>query len=1394
MVLLLIALLAALVLSFFAAVRVETVSSASYSERTKAQMFADSAKNLAIGQIQKGTEGVDGGKVLAWASQPGMIRTWDQRGSPVKAYKLYSSDEMIVDGGYKSQEDIAKDVPNDWKTRPEEFVDLNSPVLAEDTKGPITKDGGKYTARFPIISGNNLKPATAAAAKAGSKTYDPVKANIEGFWVEGQPDVSDGQIGPDNNPIPMPVRWLYMLQDGKIAAAGSTGSVQGASKTNPIVARVAFWTDDETTKVNINTASEGVFWDRPYNGSLSERNFGNNIPGQNEFASFPGHPATTSLSTVLGSILPVKDNIASVIDYNRELLPYYDLVPRVAGGGSRGGLYRAKGVADVVKYDADRLYSSVDEFIFKAKDRGLNNNVISNDFLNQARFFLTAHSRGPEVNMFNLPRISLWPLDPNVQNSKDKLISYCSTINGKPFYFSRTVVKGSAPSATEFLNTSQSSFIDWDKYPRNKVLYNYLQKLTDANIPGLGGSLAEKYSGNLRNQILTEMVDLLRSGVNTVSSELDPVYNYAPPRGVVGQGQVVPLRLSNSGAGGTDTQGFGRFMTISEASLILYHASPRGPSPGYYPTGNEIRAVFVLEPFCPSPGLPGWSPNVRIRVRGLDGFQINGMPLNLPRVATMTCNTFEVAYQAGQPNTSPASSTAFPATRLMFYYNAGSSTKLVKRFEFQEGEGDVPANIYPFVSSAPITLLPPTPPQVQPLVSLRGAKVEIEILGPNQSETAIQKLTVDFSDTRIPIQGRKQNDPVQIPAPEPLSTSILNFINLYRIDARIPAFNSGTNIKDTLIPYEGDITTVKDGKLLKQANVQPPNLNSYDRRGDVVRSMEAAITTPLFGDLRALSLVASTTDDKPLFSRHPFYDAFEFPTPLPNSFFDPTGRQRSAARELANFNYRLATGLRSDENVFSGQFASYILPSLPDRDHYTNGFARKGTFLSAGSLLKLANPFAWIQRDAEPSVPTGLDGAFIGGDATMPGDWDAGLGVTSDGPYINLPDQGNSSIRVVSGLQAEVGEIYGGYFGRGEFNVAASGASAAATFSPNRQIASAVAFGSLSTGVDPKKPGEMQAWRTLLFCANPAAGYRHPGFGTSLGGGNPYPPYYTPPDHAFLDFFTMPIVEGYPISEPLSTAGKINMNYQIAPFTYIHRSTAIRAVMKKVRISAVPGKELGNTDNDNAIKSAGTGSRYGWKTQSRFGINLDEKTGTLKQFEQRFEKGDLFRSASEICDMFLVPRKIDGTLTPPYVGANPPLFSSTAGEINFRSNPITSWWKGSVSTDYSLTADNLRETPYGHIYPRLTTKSNSYTVHVRVQTLAKSLNTPPAAFVDPKRSGATDSVTGEYRGSFEIERYLDPNALEASGLDLATVSPESPTTPLGQFYKYRTISAKEFRP
>ncbi len=57
------------------------------------------------------------------------------------------------------------------------------------------------------------------------------------------------------------------------------------------------------------------------------------------------------------------------------------------------------------------------------------------------KFFLTATSRAPELNLFGQPRIATWPVSENASDSYrtpiDRLIAFASTINGKPYYFTR---------------------------------------------------------------------------------------------------------------------------------------------------------------------------------------------------------------------------------------------------------------------------------------------------------------------------------------------------------------------------------------------------------------------------------------------------------------------------------------------------------------------------------------------------------------------------------------------------------------------------------------------------------------------------------------------------------------------------------------------------------------------------------------------------------------------------------------------------------------------------------------------------------------------------------------------------------------------------------------------
>ncbi len=162
-------------------------------------------------------------------------------------------------------------------------------------------------------------------------------------------------------------------------------------------------------------------------------------------------------------------------------------------------------------------------------------------------------------------------------------------------------------------------------------------------------------------------------------------------------------------------------------------------------------------------------------------------------------------------------------------------------------------------------------------------------------------------------------------------------------------------------------------------------------------------------------------------------------------------------------------------------------------------------------------------------------------------------------------------------------------------------------------------FGSIPTGVQ-----RFQPWQTLLFNPKPEDS-THPGHGTPLAG----PPFTTPPDHLMADLFWMPVVEPYAISQPFSTAGKVNLNAQILPFTYIKRETALNAVMKAVKFAAIPitdgtsyKQAADSTAQNENINSAGTAQ---FNLPRRHSINIPE---TLKACETLFANGDIYRSAT----------------------------------------------------------------------------------------------------------------------------------------------------------------------
>jgi hypothetical protein len=398
------------------------------------------------------------------------------------------------------------------------------------------------------------------------------------------------------------------------------------------------------------------------------------------------------------------------------------------------------------------------------------------------------------------------------------------------------------------------------------------------------------------------------------------------------------------------------------------------------------------------------------------------------------------------------------------------------------------------------------------------------------------------------------------------------------------------------------------------------------------------------------------------------------------------------------------------------------------------------------------------------------------------GDFDNGTGVIQpDGPYINKSDEGSVGFTT--------GSSFGNFTAYNGFTPlwATMGRT---RFSPNKQVPSAGIFGSLPVGFDPSAPSITNAWQTLLFCPNPN-GTNH----VSLN--------KMPPDYMIMDLFEMPIVQPYPISAPLSTAGRVNLNYQIAPFNYIKRDSALRGVLKSVQISAVRDddgpnyKYMRNGTADNRTISPSTNFNPATNNYSyRFPVHLDN---TLKQFDDKFATNGFFRSGAEICSVWLYP-----AVAP---AKDKPLNPSIAYEnVNYdtANTSISNWWysKPGISRK-GMTGNNSREKPYMAIYPNITTKSNTYQIHYRVQTLKQTPFAHPsdwAKWVEPgSGSGASDKITGDLRGSAIIERYIDATDEKipdfagniASGGNNAI---NSLTNSLDPYYRYRVINSRFFTP
>jgi len=1293
-----------LCVAFLASTNKELSASKSYASGVSVRIYADAAVNVVLGQLRAATTVDDASQT--WTSQPGLLRTFNDQGKQAQVFKLYSSDKMVDGAGFAlTSGSQPSDVPAwssstskdqlPWNSASGVYTDLNSPVTID--KRPS----------YPILNPGGLQSATRIQGFDVSANYGlPDRDDLDG-------DGNTAEIGQ----IPMPVRWLYVLKDGSLATATGGKTVRlvlpngnTVPDNNPPVARIAFWTDDDTCRLNVNTASEGSFWTLPViAGADDSLSFGQ--VNAREYQRYPGHPAATSLSPVLDFLTVNKSDLRNFI---------YSLAPRIAGRGSQVGS-RMIGYSFPVQNDQDRLYASVDELLFLPKyDGGTGQRyrmttqnmkalkegeldfkftkptstagttyAFASDFsldperLELIRFFLTVDSSAPEINLFGKPRVSLWPIDTrsDYQSAYDKLLAMCSTLDGSEYYFQRQ----NPASRTD----------DYDKITRNQTLLSYLDSLTATPIPGIGGSFSSKYPVADREQILTSIFDWVRTvnlGYRDKQGAVKPyawqnnpaVHGTTNPPGLPGSGQVLPIKIKA-------TSGYGRFPTLSKGALAIIREEELVDKPIPGQVTVKYRAVFLMETFVPMMGFAGYVPDYQIAVSGLaGGFEaVTDVPTIAGSAIVSPLSFGDGTIEVNVPaNVEPFTGRAWGGTQgynnLFLYSDPSDNYQLSPR---TIGSSDSLKG-YPFVSAQFQVIYPKTNSSGTDIKDT--IRVGLRPSGGGGSHLVTVKLedmggdTISSYDLSFPgfgpLAGAFPGDDTAAAGDAKLASSL---------QIRVKQLADACKI------IEGDA----DESWAMKKTVIGAN--------DVIRGLELE-----HGDLRLLALTGTDTISK--FIPHKDYASTGFPQ----------------AHSLLGA---------------CGQF--WPTSNLAFKTPTTTTAIRRGTLVNGtATAFSSGTPLNYL-----PQAPSQMT------NVPAPGDFTSSLASEGDGPAILKADEGNSSSLGFNWGQSNRIPYQNQLFPWDDNLTTA--------FSPNRQVTSAVQLGTL-----PSRAGSGIPWETLLFRPD-IAPVAHPGAAS-------------PPDSALLDLFWMPVVDPYPISRTFSTAGKVNMNCQIAPFTYIERTTALMGALKSTRVLAFPKEHASYYKWSGYTVDA---SKSRWDISYLYDVDASQ---TLLFFKERFADSDpsrdVFQSASEICSIPLAPKhnanSVIGTGHSEDAPGHPISSVNIAGasDAGALRTAIKSFWAKNT-----LTGDNAWEAPYNHLYPRLTTQSNTYTVYVKAQTIQVAPGTSLGSVPESRMR-----VTGEYRGSYDVERYLD--AADTTIPDFALSANFSKT--IYPYYKFRIRSSRQFLP
>jgi hypothetical protein len=288
---------------------------------------------------------------------------------------------------------------------------------------------------------------------------------------------------PNSNAVSLKLKWIYVRQDG---TQDLNNTPVLTDTVNPIVGRFAYWTDDESCKVNYNTA-----WKRT----------------QTDFAK--GHPASINL-------------------------------PSLAGNGVQMSVDNADLIHNAITTDR---FSTTPQFFNSPLDARRLGGSVATD-LKDNRFSLTHYNHDPDATFLNEPRIVLTTKEQYAPRDENGNLLRDST-TGAPYFLDIGLPANSDPGiistnagAGNLLNVDDTTTLKAVRLNKTiKLLVKYLQTenwpmtTLDPNNPT---SLQKKYYGNYSNTAnpSRRLTQLALNIINYVRCKESNVSLVEPLRGI----------------------------------------------------------------------------------------------------------------------------------------------------------------------------------------------------------------------------------------------------------------------------------------------------------------------------------------------------------------------------------------------------------------------------------------------------------------------------------------------------------------------------------------------------------------------------------------------------------------------------------------------------------------------------------------------------------------------------------------------------------------------------------------------------------------------------------------------------------------------------------------------